>query len=379
MTDDAVTTRIDVFDPAGEPLDLHFQEYWVQRHAEDPVKGIRFDGIERAIPAPGVLDAIAGADVLLLCPSNPVVSIGPILVGARRARCGRGAVAVRWSASRRSSAARRSPGMADKLMPVAGLEVSALGAARAYRDLLSGWVIDERDADAAPAIADELGIAVAVTDTVMRDDDVAAAVAPSRRRAGVVTIEIWPVEGLPEIRDGDDLAAMLAEPLRALGARDGDVVAVTQKIVSKAEGRVVPDEGEGRSVWVTRETRRVVARRGRSDHRRDASRVRLRERRGGRVQRRGRVRVAPAGRSRRIRGGASGRRSAQRARALASGGRHHRHVRASLAQRTGERGDRVRRSAGAHRSPRRTPTITAASWRSRSSPSQTRWPRRADS
>jgi coenzyme F420-0:L-glutamate ligase/coenzyme F420-1:gamma-L-glutamate ligase len=77
-----------------------------------------------------------------------------------------------------------------------------------------------------------------------------------------VTIEIWPVEGLPEIREGDDLAAMLAEPLRAMGANEGDVVAITQKVVSKAEGRVVPDEGEGRSVWVTRETRRVVARRG---------------------------------------------------------------------------------------------------------------------
>jgi dehydro coenzyme F420 reductase / coenzyme F420-0:L-glutamate ligase / coenzyme F420-1:gamma-L-glutamate ligase len=77
-----------------------------------------------------------------------------------------------------------------------------------------------------------------------------------------VTIEIWPVEGLPEIREGDDLAAMLAEPLRALGIRDGDVVAITQKIVSKAEGRVVPDGGEGRSIWVERETRRVVAQRG---------------------------------------------------------------------------------------------------------------------
>jgi coenzyme F420-0:L-glutamate ligase/coenzyme F420-1:gamma-L-glutamate ligase len=77
-----------------------------------------------------------------------------------------------------------------------------------------------------------------------------------------VTIEIWPVEGLPEIREGDDLSAMLAEPLRALGVRDDDVVAITQKIVSKAEGRVVPDEGVGRAVWVERETRRIVARRG---------------------------------------------------------------------------------------------------------------------
>ena len=77
-----------------------------------------------------------------------------------------------------------------------------------------------------------------------------------------MTIEIFPVEGLPEIRAGDDLAAMLTGPLRSLALRDGDIVAVTQKIVSKAEGRVVPDEGDGRSAWVARETRRVVARRG---------------------------------------------------------------------------------------------------------------------
>ena len=77
-----------------------------------------------------------------------------------------------------------------------------------------------------------------------------------------MTIEIWPIEGLPEIREGDDIGAMLVEPLRALRARNSDVVAITQKIVSKAEGRVVADEGAGRSAWVERETRRVVARRG---------------------------------------------------------------------------------------------------------------------
>ncbi len=77
-----------------------------------------------------------------------------------------------------------------------------------------------------------------------------------------MTIEIWPIEGLPEIREGDDLPTMLAEPLRSLGVRNGDVVAITQKIVSKAEGRVVPDEGDGRSAWIERETRRIVARRG---------------------------------------------------------------------------------------------------------------------
>ena len=77
-----------------------------------------------------------------------------------------------------------------------------------------------------------------------------------------MTIEIWPVEGLTEILEGDDLAALLADPLRALGARAGDIVAVTQKVVSKAEGRVVSHAGIGRAAWIERETFRVVARRG---------------------------------------------------------------------------------------------------------------------
>lgn len=176
MTDDRVTTRIDVIDATGNPLDLHFQEYWVKRHAEDPVKGVRFDGIELAAPSPGVIDAIVAADVLLICPSNPVVSIGPILAvpGVRDSVAARSGAVVGVSPIVGGAPL---TGMADKLMPVAGLEVSALGAARAYRDVLSAWVIDERDRDAASSIADDLGIPVAVTDTVMRDDDVAAALA----------------------------------------------------------------------------------------------------------------------------------------------------------------------------------------------------------
>ena len=113
---------------------------------------------------------------MLLCPSNPVVSIGPILAvpGVRDAVAGRSGPVVGVSPIVGGAPL---AGMADKLMPAVGLEVSALGAARAYRDLLSAWVIDERDRDAASAIADELGVRVAVTDTVMRDDEVAAAVA----------------------------------------------------------------------------------------------------------------------------------------------------------------------------------------------------------
>ena len=76
-----------------------------------------------------------------------------------------------------------------------------------------------------------------------------------------MSIEVLPVEGLPEVRPGDDLAGLLSEPLRSAGVRDGDVVAVTKKVVSKAEGRVVPEDG-GREAWVERETQRVVARRG---------------------------------------------------------------------------------------------------------------------
>jgi LPPG:FO 2-phospho-L-lactate transferase len=175
-TDASVPTRIDAIDERGEPLDLHFQEYWVKRHAADTVKAIRFDGAELATPAPGVLDAIAGADILLICPSNPVVSIGPILAipGIRDAVAARTAPVIGVSPIVGGAPL---AGMADKLMPVAGLDVSAIGAARAYRGLLSGWLIDERDRTSAEAIADELGIRVGVTDTVMRNDDVAAEVA----------------------------------------------------------------------------------------------------------------------------------------------------------------------------------------------------------
>ena len=79
-----------------------------------------------------------------------------------------------------------------------------------------------------------------------------------------MAIEIIPVRGIPEIGPGDDLGAVLAAALgeQGIGLHDDDVVAVTQKVVSKAEGRVVPEGPEGKASWVERETRRVVARRG---------------------------------------------------------------------------------------------------------------------
>jgi LPPG:FO 2-phospho-L-lactate transferase len=175
MSDDPVTTRIEVVDERGDVHDLHFQEYWVQRGGVDQVKGVRYEGASRATPAPGVLASIAEADAVLVAPSNPIASIDPILAvpGIRDA--------IR---ARRDRVAGVSPivggaplrGMADRLLPVAGVEVSAAGVADHYRDLLGGWVIDRVDAAQADRVRGR-GVRVAVVDTVMSDDDVAASVA----------------------------------------------------------------------------------------------------------------------------------------------------------------------------------------------------------
>jgi LPPG:FO 2-phospho-L-lactate transferase len=175
-SDDPVRTRIDAVDHAtGAPLDLHFQEYWVRRRAADPVKGVRYVGASEATPAPGVLDAIADADVVVFCPSNPVVSIGPILAlpGIRDAVQRR-----RGSAVGVSGIVGDAPvsGMADKLMPAVGIEVTAAGVAEHYRDLLAGWLVDDVDREAIPRIA-SFGMRCAATDTIMTDDERAEAVA----------------------------------------------------------------------------------------------------------------------------------------------------------------------------------------------------------
>lgn len=170
MSDDPVQTRLDVVSD-GRRLDLDFQEYWVRRRARDDVKAVRFVGVETARPARDVLGAIAAADVVVVCPSNPVVSIGPILAlrGIREALAPRPVVGISPIVGGRPLA-----GMAHRLMPVVGLEVTAVGAGRAYAGLLDGWVIDHADAALADRATSELGVRVAVTDTVMTDDRVAA-------------------------------------------------------------------------------------------------------------------------------------------------------------------------------------------------------------
>jgi LPPG:FO 2-phospho-L-lactate transferase len=173
MSDERVETRLDVVS-SGEQIDLHFQDYWVRRGGRDDVKAIRFEGAEAARPAPGVREAIEEAEAVVICPSNPVVSVGPILAvqGIRAAVAGKPVVGISPIVGGRPLA-----GMADRLMPVVGLEVSAVGAARAYEGLLDAWVIDEADERLAGRVRDEIGAEVVVTDTVMRDDEVAEQVA----------------------------------------------------------------------------------------------------------------------------------------------------------------------------------------------------------
>ena len=137
--------------------------------------GVRYLGADVATPAPGVLDAIADAEAVVFCPSNPVVSIGPILAipGIREAIAARRDRAVGVSGIVGGAPV---AGMADRLMPAVGIEVSAAGVAEHYRDLLSGWLVDDADAGALAEIG-TLGLRARATDTIMVDDDRAEAVA----------------------------------------------------------------------------------------------------------------------------------------------------------------------------------------------------------
>ena len=183
MSDDPVTTRIEAVDALGQARDLHFQEYWVERGGIDEVKRVGYEGAEASRPSPGVLEAIGEADAILVCPSNPIASIAPILAvrGIRTA-----------IAARRDRVAGVSPivagaplrGMADRLLPSAGVEVSAAGVAAFYRDLVGAWVIDQVDADQASRVRD-LGLRVAVTDTIMTGDQAAESLARASLRAAL--------------------------------------------------------------------------------------------------------------------------------------------------------------------------------------------------
>lgn len=143
MTDARVETRIDT--PNGN---LSFQEYFVQRWYQDPVKSVRFAGANEAAPAPGVVEAILSASAIVVAPSNPITSIGPILAvpGIRKALRETRAPIVAVSPIIGTAAV---SGPAGILMAAMGLPVSIAGIARAYEDFLDILIVDNRDADAA--------------------------------------------------------------------------------------------------------------------------------------------------------------------------------------------------------------------------------------
>jgi LPPG:FO 2-phospho-L-lactate transferase len=162
MCEEPVPTIIDT--PQGR---LHFQEYLVERRAEPIVRAISFDGIERAHPAPGVLEALEGARSIVICPSNPLISIGPILAvpGVRDAMRKRRThvVAVCPIVGGKSL-----KGPSDQMLAQLGHDVSALGVARMYQDICGTMVIDPIDSAQGPAI-ESLGVEVVIHPTVMRN------------------------------------------------------------------------------------------------------------------------------------------------------------------------------------------------------------------
>ena len=180
MSDDQVETHVVIDDPQAEGgrRAVHFQEWWVRLHAAVPARQILAVGIETAGPAPGVLEALREADVVLLPPSNPVVSIGTILgvPGVREALRETAAPVVGVSPIIDGAPVR---GMADACLTAIGLETSAAAVAGLYADFLDGWLVDERDGERAGErlAADQPRLAVRARPLLMTDLAAAADIA----------------------------------------------------------------------------------------------------------------------------------------------------------------------------------------------------------
>jgi LPPG:FO 2-phospho-L-lactate transferase len=184
MTDDRVETHV-TLDEAGHRT-VHFQEWWVRMHAAVPAAAITFTGAETAAPAPGVLDAIAAADFVLLPPSNPVVSVGAILAVPGIAAAVRAKTVVGVSPIIGGAPVR---GMADACLAAIGVQTTAAAVAAHYgAGLLDGWLVDDQDKAAAddPALA---GIAVRALPLFMTD---LAASAEIARAAVSLATELLP-------------------------------------------------------------------------------------------------------------------------------------------------------------------------------------------
>ncbi len=173
MSDDPIETHVVLLE-SGQRRVIHFQEWWVRLHAEAPAAAITALGAEEATPAPGVLDAIGAADVVLFPPSNPVVSIGTILAvpGIRAAVSAKTVVGV-------SPIIGGAPvrGMADACLAAIGVETSAAAVGAHYGpELIDGWLVDDQDKAAADQSA-LAGIAVRALPLLMHDLTATTAIA----------------------------------------------------------------------------------------------------------------------------------------------------------------------------------------------------------
>jgi LPPG:FO 2-phospho-L-lactate transferase len=182
MTDDRVETHVAVPDPdspSGRRV-VHFQEYWVRLRAEVPAEALVFVGLEDSKPGPGVIDAITDADLVLVPPSNPVVSVGTIL-GVPRVREALRATTAPVVGLSPLVGGHHVRGMAEQLLRTIGVEVSAAGVglhygARSQDGVLDGWLVDESDADAVDRVQ-AAGLACAAVPLMMTDLDATAAMA----------------------------------------------------------------------------------------------------------------------------------------------------------------------------------------------------------
>jgi len=168
---------------------LEFQEYFVHRHQEPEVREVRFRGIEAARPTPEVLAAIDAADIVVIAPSNPIVSVGPILAvpGMTEALAVAHDRGVPVMAVSGIIGGKALKGPADRMLASLGHESSALGVARLYAGIATAFVVDATDADAARSVAD-LGLTPVVADTIMTDDAARARVAAEVLRAAGAAI-----------------------------------------------------------------------------------------------------------------------------------------------------------------------------------------------
>ena len=279
-SDDRCETHAVITDPADDSRRaIHFQEWWVRYRAQLATHSFAFVGAEKASATTEAVQAITDADVIMLAPSNPVVSVGAVLAvpGIRAALRAAAGPVVGYSPIIGGKPLR---GMADKCLSVIGVDSTAeavgghYGSRRGHRDprLLAGQRgrprRDRRGRGAVDTAVDER------PEGDRRDGQRAGWSLRAWQRDGLTehgtaaAIEILPVTGLPEFRPGDDLSAAVA--VAAPWLRDGDVVVVTSKVVSKCEGRLVPApedpeaRDELRRKLVDDEAVRVLARKGRT-------------------------------------------------------------------------------------------------------------------